>query len=238
MTLQVGLFQRGGLLLLVAALSAFAPRAARADETQLWTVVRADGPLTKRMAGQLLARFRFDDDVSRAEDFMLRGLSHWELGPFDAGVGYDYIYSFVDSETREHRPFQIAEHRVHVPILGGFSIKNRLRFDQRFRSDVDGVIFRLRYRLRLERRLGAGWYAAVSDEIFGNLNDRGAGPPSGFEQNRLRFGLGRTLVPGIRLEANYEWQLSAGRSRPNENRHVLLLQLFAAPRTFREARGD
>ena len=103
--------QRVGFALAIALLAVAAePLGARADDdAQLWTIGRVDRHLTERWAGQLLVRFRFDDDVSRAKDFMLRGLSHWQFGAFDLGVGYDYLYSFVTSTTTEHRLFQIAE---------------------------------------------------------------------------------------------------------------------------------
>lgn len=205
---------------------------------QLWTVARVDQDLTERWAGQLLARFRFDDDVSRPKDFMLRTLSHWELGAFDGGVGYDYVYSFVNSSTIEHRPFQLAEHRWQPEFLRGISIKNRVRLDERFRADADGVIARLRYRLRFGRRIGSRWYVVMSDELFANLNDRGSGPPHMFELNRLRLATGREIVPGLRVELGYEWQLSAGRDRANIDRHVFLVSLFAAPATYRAGRGD
>ncbi len=104
-------FRVGCLLVAIALCGVLAsPNEAAADDTQFWLVGRIDHALSERWAGQLLARFRFDDDVSRSKDFMLRNLSHWQFGHFDLGVGYDYLYSFVDSGTIEHRPFQTVEY--------------------------------------------------------------------------------------------------------------------------------
>ncbi len=211
---------------------------ARADDVQFWTVGRVEYPVSDKWAGQALVRFRFDEDVSRAKDFMLRFQPHRELGPFDVGLGYDYLYSFVTDDTIENRLFQSFEHRWHPTRLGSLSIKNRMRIDERWRADATGVIVRLRYRLRFDRRVGDHWYVALSDEIFANVNDRGSGPPSGFEQNRLRTTIGRYVVPGIRAEFGYDWQISAGRDRDEVHRHVLFVNFFAMPARYRAGRGD
>jgi hypothetical protein len=171
---------------------------------------------------------------------MLRGFSHWRLGSFDVGFGYDFLYNFPNSETREHRLFQLAEHRwkPEGPLPGDLVIKNRIRLDQRFRSDADGGIARLRYRLRTTRRIASRWYLTVSDEVFANLNDRGSGPPQGFDQNRLRVAPGYAIMPGLRVEFGYEWHLVGRRGRATDTRHVLFLNLMAAPKEYRAGRGD
>jgi len=146
----------------------------------------------------------------------------------------------LSSETREHRPFQLAEHRWEPegPLPGDLVIKNRIRLDERFRSDADGVIARLRYRLRTTRRIASGLYLTVSNEIFANLNDRGSGPPQGFEQNRLRVAPGYAIMPGLRVEFGYEWHLVARRGQATDTRHVLFINLMAAPEDYRAGRGD
>ena len=216
------------------------PSVVKADAGQVWAVGRVDGGLTERWAGQVLARFRSGDDLSGARDLMLRGFSHWHLGSFDLGFGYDFLYNFPSSETREHRPFQLAEHRWEPegPLPGDLVIKNRVRLDERFRSDADGVIVRLRHRLRITRRIASGWYLTVSNEIFANLNDRGSGPPQGFDQNRLRIAPGYVIMPGLRAEFGYEWHRVGRRGRATDTRHVLFLNLMAAPEEYRAGRGD
>ncbi len=208
------------------------------NDVQLWTVGRVEAPINEDWGGQLLARFRFDDDVSRAKDFMLRAQPHRQLGPFDAGVGYDYLYSYVNESTIEHRLFQQAEYRWQPSPLSRLSMKNRVRADERFHADADGVILRLRYRLRFDYRVGSRWYLAIHDEVFANVNDRGSGPVQGFEQNRLRTTIGRFIASGIRGEVGYDWQLSDGRDRDVINRHVFFVNVFAAPEQYREGRGD
>jgi len=237
----------GGQLLALSVLRVFTvclvycgPPTANADVGQVWAVARVDSHLTERWAGQLLVRFRSGDNLSGARDVMLRGFSHWRLDSFDVGFGYDFLYNFPSSETREHRPFQLAEHRWEPegPLPGDLVIKNRIRLDERFRSDADGVIARLRYRLRTTRRIASGLYLTVSNEIFVNLNDRGSGPPQGFEQNRLRVAPGYAIMPGLRVEFGYEWHLVGRREQATDTRHVLFINLMAAPEDYRAGRGD
>jgi hypothetical protein len=146
--------------------------------------------------------------------------------PFTARVtfdlGYDYLYSFHSAS--EHRPWQAGEHRLRWRDL---SVKNRIRLDQRFVEDVDGVVLRFRYRLRGTHPIAdSNWYGVLSDEVFANLNDQGAGPVSGFEQNRLRAAVGVRFLGHLRAESGYEWQHSELRSGGSVNRHVLFVSLF------------
>ena len=124
------------------------------------------------------------------------------------------------------------------PLPGDLVIKNRVRLDERFRSDAEGVIARLRYRLRTTRKIASGWYLTVSNEVFVNLNDQGSGPPQGFEQNRLRLAPGYVIVPGLRAEFGYEWHAVASRGRPDEYRHLFFINLMASPADYRAGRGD
>jgi len=217
--------------------SAPAPAVA-ADDAQLWAVARADRHLTKRWAGQVLTRFRFDDDISQAKDFMLRTFLHSQVGPFDLGMGYDYLYSFVDSTTSESRPFQRAEHRWQPERFRDLSVKNSLRLDERFLTGVEGVILRLRYRLLFSRAIGSRWSASLRNEVFANLNEQSSGPRKGFDQNRLALVFGRNIVTGVRAELGFEWQISENAGGPNTNNYVLLVNLAVAPKEFRAGRGD
>jgi hypothetical protein len=87
-------------------------------------------------------------------------------------------------------------------------------------------VVRFRYRLRGTRPIGGSdWYAALSDEIFANLNDRGEGPVHGFEQNRVRVAAGGRFLGRLRAESGYEWQYAESRSGPAENRHVFFIEV-------------
>lgn len=204
----------GSVLLLSAS-----ARAAESD-IQLWPVVTIHHGLGERWGAHLQTRVRLDDDVSQVKDVLVRPFVSWRpLDSLTLDLGYDYLDSF---QTRsEHRIWQSAEHRL---LRRDLVVRNRVRLDQRFVEDVDGVVLRFRYRLRGRHPIGgSGWYGAVSDEVFANVNDRGEGPVSGFEQNRLRFAVGG-ILGRLRAESGYEWQYVESRTGPARNVHVFFVE--------------
>ena len=124
----------------------------------------------------------------------------------------------------------------HAVERGRLRFVHRIRLDERFVEDVDPTIFRLRYRLSTSRPIaGSQWYGLASEEVFVNLNDDDAGPLDGFEQNRLRLGLGRRFFGRLRAEGGYEFQYARRRADPGVFRHVFFLELSLATG---EAKGN
>ena len=118
--------------------------------------------------------------------------------------------------------WQSAHHAVEHKR---FRVVHRARLDERFVEGVDPTILRFRYRLSASYPLGSSkWYGFASDEVFANLNDGDEGPVDGFEQNRLRLGVGRHLFGRLRVEGGYEFHYAKRRSNPNEFRHVVFLE--------------
>ena len=193
------------------------------DDFQIWPAVTLHHGLTDHWGAHIQIRPRFDEDVSRTKDLLVRAFGSWtNLESLTFDLGYDYIHSF--HAASEHRPWLTGEHKLHWRDL---TVKNRLRLDQRVVEDVDGVVVRLRYRLRGTYPIaGSSWYGVLSDEVFANLNDRGAGPVSGFEQNRMRAAVGVRFLGNLRVESGYEWQYAERRSSGAVNRHVLFVSLF------------
>jgi hypothetical protein len=200
------------------------PAAALASESdiQLWPSVALNHGLGDHFGAHFLARARFDDDVSETKDYLLRPFVTWR--PNDAvtlDLGYDYLHSFTSSS--ENRVWQAAQHQFK---WHEFDVSNRIRLGQRFVEGVDGVVVRLRYRLRAAHPLWSSrFYWAISNEVLANVNDRGEGPPHGFEQNRLRFALGARFSNGLRVESGYEYQYVHSRNGTNTNTHTFLIEL-------------
>jgi hypothetical protein len=209
---------------LLAAAILLLPGSVRATENdiQLWPVVTLNHGLGERWGAHLQARVRFDDDVSRTKDFLIRPFVSWRpFEPLTLDLGYDHLRSY--HSRSENRIWQSVEHRFEWREL---ALKNRVRLDERFVEDVDGVVMRFRYRLRGTHAIGGSdWYAALSDEVFANLNDRGEGPVHGFEQNRVRVAVGGPFLKRLRAESGYEWQYVESRSGRAENRHVFFLEV-------------
>lgn len=210
------------VVLLTAVLAALHPASATEDDTQQWTTIKVQHKLDDRLTLSLASRLRLDDDVSRAKDLYFRPAVEVEvLPPFSLGLGYDYIYSFASNSSTEQRIWEQASLKLD---MGDLSFGNRLRIEQRFLDDADGVVVRARYRLRLEHPLGASaWKVIGSDEVFANLNSQGAGVVSGFEQNRLFGGVGRTFWDRLWIEVGYQWGYQEERDKQDQVTHSLLV---------------
>lgn len=210
-------------LLACALLLLHASAGAAEDDVQIWPVVTLHHGLSDHWGAHFQSRVRFDDDVSRAKDLLVRTFGSWtNLESLTFVLGYDYLHSF--HAASEHRPWQAGEHRLRWRDL---VVNNGIRLDQRFVEDVDGLVLRFRYRLRGTHPIaGSDWFGVLSNEVFANLNDRGAGPVSGFEQNRLRAAVGVRFLGNLRVESGYEWQYAERRSSGPVNRHVFFVSLF------------
>jgi len=206
-----------------------APTASLATENdfQLWPVGRIHHAINEDWSVSFMARGRFDEDASHSKDYLLRPYVSWTIVddvPFVDSLtvmaGYDYLHSFDGRD--EHRAWQSAHHAVEHKRI---RLVHRVRMDERFIEGVDPTIFRFRYRLSTSHPFGdSNWYGFASDEVFANLNDDDEGPVDGFEQNRLRLGVGRHVFGRLRVEGGYEFQYARRRTNPNEFRHVVFLE--------------
>ncbi len=211
-----------------------APNASASDnDLQQWTSLRLEHEFFDGVTAGVRARARFDDDIGSERDVTVGPSLRLEVfDRFAFSFGYDYLYDLHDHSTAEHRAWQAVG--FAFPIRG-FRIGNRIRFDERLIDNVSGAVVRLRYRLRTTYDIGGsrleGFHLSASGEVFVNLNDKGEGPVDGFEQNRVRAGVGWQLGKA-RVEAGYEWQYGRRRSAPWLHRHVLFVEFTYSPDTF------
>jgi hypothetical protein len=216
-------------LVLFACAPLLAPTASLATENdfQFWPVGKINHAINEDWSVSFTARGRFDEDASHSKDYLLRPYLSWTIVdnvPFvdslTVMVGYDYIHSFDGRD--EHRAWQSAHHAVQHERL---RVVHRVRFDERFIEDIGPTIFRFRYRLSTSYPFGkSGWYGLASEQVFVNINDNNEGPVKGFEQNRVRLGVGRNLFGRLRVEGGYEFQYARRRANPDEFRHIAFLE--------------
>jgi hypothetical protein len=201
------------------------------DDFQLWPVARVNHAVDEDWSISLMARGRFDEDASHEKDVLLRPYASWTIvqgvplvDSLTVMAGYDYLHSF--DGRNEHRPWQSVHHAFE---RGRFRFVHRVRLDERLIEGVSPTILRLRYRLSASRPIGdSDWYGLASEELFVNLNDADEGPLDGFEQNRVRFGVGRHLFGRLRAEGGYEFQFARRRTAPSVLRHVVFLEFSLA----------
>ncbi len=199
------------------------PSEASEDDLQQWSSVTARYAVDERLTASLNTRLRFDQDISRAKDLLLRPGLQLKVGrDLTLGAGYAYSHAFSSGRSEEHRLWQDVGHKSEV---SGIAVGNRLRIEQRFFDDDDsGAVFRLRGRVRLEHRLTASpWHLVVSDEVFVNLNARGDSRDSGFEQNRLYLGLARQIGERVGLEVGYQFGYQEERDAPDQISHAIVV---------------
>jgi hypothetical protein len=215
-------------IVLVRALLLVATESHATDnDFQLWPVGRVHHAVNEDWSVSFMARGRIDEDASHSKDYLLRPYVSWTIVddvPFIDSLtvmaGYDYLHAFDGRD--EHRAWQSAHHAVEHEKL---RLVHRVRLDERFIEGVGPTIFRFRYRLSVSHPFGdSAWYGLASEEVFVNFNDDDEGPLDGFEQNRLRLGVGRHVFGHLRVEGGYEFEYARQRTNPNEFRHVVFLE--------------
>ncbi len=194
-----------------------------ADDTQLWSGVTLEHAVTPNVAVNFTTRTRFDEDISHAKDLLVRPwLSVKATEGLSFGLGYDHIEPFPSDANPEDRVWQQLGFKLGIFDL---PVSGRIRLEERFLEDVDTIIFRSRWRLKLEIPIpDEDWYFTSFNEIFVSHNSDSEGPESGFDQNRLFFGLGRNLFDRVKAEFGYQWGYDRKRGE-NENIHALILNL-------------
>lgn len=189
-------------LLLLALLTA---TPARADDSQLWTNLLVQGPVSGPLWLWFDASLRATDDADRLGQTLLRGGLGTRLAPGVTAVGG---YAFIRTDpvdrpaTTEHRPWQ----QLLYPIVTGrrAQIVGRTRLEQRFREDAGGMSLRVRQLMRANVPLGGpqapralAWW-----EGFVTLTEAGWSPEAGFDQHRGFVGLGLPIGRHA-IEAGY-----------------------------------
>jgi hypothetical protein len=81
----------------------------------------------------------------------------------------------------------------------------------------------VRYLIHTPPPLSTLFYFALSEAFRFNLLDKGTGPVSGFEQNRLYAGFGVHASKYLRVELGYLWRYELERTPPNKSDHVIRL---------------
>ena len=204
-----------------------APAGGTEQDGQQWSTVSVDHNVSPNISASLALRLRLDDDVSRKKDLTVRPAISL-AGPADLklGLGFDYLYSFPDSESSEYRPWQSIGWNQS---LFGRPVANRLRLEERLFDDGDGAQFRARYRIGIRRPFAnRDWYYRASNELFVNLNSQDDGSERGFDQDRAYVAIGRNLSPGLRAEFGYQLTYDE-KSGENEWTHTLRVRVSILP---------
>lgn len=220
----------GALLGISTLLTGAAARAATAEDEQVWLNLTAMGPVSGDLIYFAEIQPRFGNGASQLDQTLLRGAVGWKLSPkLSIYQGYAHIIlpSQGGRDVNEERSFQQINWTIGTPWDGELS--SRTRLEQRWRSDGDGMGWRLREMLRYEKPLKPGNQAVnalVYAEGFAALNSTDWGQRAGFDQLRSFVGAEIKLMGKSTAEVGYLNQLINQRGGNERMNHVASVTLF------------
>lgn len=137
-----------------------------------------------------------DQVVTRG--YLLYGLNRH----FRAGGGYAWS-TVYDPFAQENRLFQQADVIFHFKKLSVIAMS---RLEQRMFEHLNEASVRFRERIRCTIPVRNNYYLIAAEDLYINLNDVKEGPAAGFDQNRISFGVGKSLNERLKLEVTYQNQ--------------------------------
>lgn len=214
----------------VFALKPAPAAAATTEDEQFWMNLTAMGSVSGDLIYFAEVQPRFGQGASQADQTLLRGVIGWKLSS-NLSVYQGYAHVMLPTrdgrDINEERSFQQVNWTIGKPWKGELS--SRTRLEQRWRSDGNGMGWRLREMLRYERALmpeSSTVNALVYTEGFIALNRTDWGQKAGFDQLRSFIGTEIKLMGTSTAEIGYLNQYidqSSGAKRMN---HVAAVTLF------------
>ncbi|MGE0393167.1 MAG: DUF2490 domain-containing protein [Vicinamibacterales bacterium] len=202
------------------------PRVAEAQadgDRHLWlqaVAIGSAGPWRVHLEAQP----RWFEDVTAPFQMLLRTAAGRQVSPsLSLWAGHGWIAKPPGPGVKhEHRLWQ--QMLATLPPAGVWTFSVRARQEQRWQDGWDGASHRTRLMLRAVRPLGGPrWYAALWDEGMVTWNGTGAGPVSGFDQNRLFAGVGRRFTQRVAVEGGYLWFALRPSPGVRADNHVVLV---------------
>ena len=185
---------------------------------QSWFPVQIVHPFCEDWAVSMQTELRLKDDISEFSELVYKPALNYHFDPTWAfSVGYKYIDKY--QKANEQDLWQESHfNKTFDDLVTGFQV----RLEERFIDDIDGVIPRLRFLEHVSHPIGdSRCYLTGFGAIRFNLDDKGQGPVSGFEQSRIYAGLGRHFGEHIQFEVGYLWRYEEKRTGDDLSDHAL-----------------
>jgi hypothetical protein len=219
------------VLCFAVAAVATLPSGARADDsdTQQWSLLVVNKNLLKRWRAYFEIQPRFGEQLAVLDKLLVRPAIGYRLnGKLSLWQGYGWTPGFRPRFGDEHRFFQQF---LYEDKLGGTSIVDRARLEERLIAGTGGMSLRFRNMIRVVHPISRDhrWLAIVWDEVFVHLNTLGNGPEAGFDQNRFFAGVGRDVNRHLRVETGYLLNnVNRPRTSSDRTNNVWLVQFTAS----------
>jgi hypothetical protein len=186
-------------------------------------------------------RLYFDGQVRSANDWdyvrtiLLRpGITYVFNDKNTMTLGYGYIATISRSANGSKNTLsesRIWEQYINTAKIGRASLQNRFRLEQRFIERTSENVFaqRLRYFARTiipfakpKNSFNKGFFAAIQNEIFLNVQNKDKINNSFFDQNRIYLAIGYRFSSKIDLDAGYMNQYVKGMTTDVSNNIVII----------------
>jgi hypothetical protein len=196
-------------------------------DLQLWFPAQFIHPCSENLSISLQIEPRLRDDISEFSQLVYKPALNYHFNDnWALSAGYKYIDKHDASNEQD---FWQESHynKKFGDLVTGFQV----RLEERFIDDINGVIPRLRLLQHLSHPIGdTPSYLTGFGAIRFNLDDKGQGPVSGFEQSRIYAAVGRHFGDNIQFEAGYLWRYEEERSGEDLNDHAVHFQLVVNTR--------
>ena len=197
------------------------------NDPGLWAPTYILLPVNDKFKVNLEINPRIQKNIGHLNQLFVRPSVGYQLTEnLSVWQGYGWITNYIPRFVREERIWQQILHEKH---FSKFTLINRLRLEERFIQDINGVPLRMRYLVRFEFPFGKTkkWAFVTSDEPFINLDTHFKGPKAGVDQNRFFVGLNRKLSNTVTLEGGYQMQYLNRRSPMQDKlNHIILINMY------------
>jgi len=188
---------------------------------QFWFPMQFNHHVSDNWVISMQAEQRFRDNASEYSQVIYKPSLNYHHGDWVFSGGYKHIDRNGDSD--EHDVWQeIGSNRKFDDLVTGWQV----RLEERFYNGVSGMIPRLRFLTHASHPIGASpYYLTGFGAVRFNLDDKGQGPVSGFEQVRAFAGIGRHIGDHVLLECGYLYRFERERSLADNSDHTLNMHL-------------
>jgi hypothetical protein len=203
------------------------------QDLALWSLAFVNHDFDDHWSVSFQTEVRVKDEVTSLDEAIFKPGGFYRFNDWlELGIGYKYIYKHDGSNENVAWEELYLKHPFQL-----FGFTHQFRLEQRFIQGISGTIPRIRYLIHTTTPLGPTFYFAFSEAFRFNLVDKGTGPVSGFEQNRLYAGFGVHASKYLKVELGYLWRYELERAPPNKSDHVIRVQLLFATKARHPSRG-
>lgn len=200
-----------------------------------WLFLMNTSKFSDKWGAHFDLQIRSSDEFKNVRNLLVRpGVTYYFNGSNNLTVGYLFTQTYtpgIESIT-ENRAW---EQFIHTHKIQRVNVSHRFRLEQRFIEKIaadDVFAQRLRYFVRflipLKKEAQAfekGFFAAVQNEVFLNIQNKDVTNNSFFDQNRAYVALGYRLQKKIDLEIGYMNQAVKNFSG-HTNNNILQVALY------------